>query len=315
MGNEVTVKVGADIQSYQRAMGQVVADARRTSTAVTSAFGGAASGIRNVFQGVFRSIQLIGAHLLGIRTALAGLVGGFLAVRFVQGFIAAGAEMEKFKLQILAAHKGIRAAADEALDSVIEFARATPFTTKEVVEGFSLLKSAGLSATEDVLQAIGGLSFIFNRQFNDVAMAMVSQEAEVLRRLGIMIDRTGDEVVIQSGSIIKRISGTREQVFAAMIELIQERFPNALKGAEKTWAGAMANFFSLFEEMRYRVGERITKALVPKINEFIALWDELSKSGSMAKIEKTIERLTVKAVSGFADMLTWAVRWADANAG
>ena len=71
-----------------------------------------------------------------------------------------------------------------------------------------------------------------------------------------------------AGGITRQVANTREAIFMGLVGLFQEVFPGAMKQAEDTFRGSMANLMSNFEEFSFRVGGRITQRLVPRIKDF-----------------------------------------------
>jgi hypothetical protein len=300
----ISVGVGANVSGFLNNMGKV----RESVSSLTPSFEGAGRAASKFGGGVVLTVNRILAHFLRLRTALAGLVVFFIGGRFVSGLISAGEQIENFAVQIQSTFGQFSALADKALERIIEFARVTPFSTAEVIQGFTMMQAAGLETSDTVLKAIGDTAFIFNRSFAELSQALLSMETEPLKRMGIMLQRTGDTAVIMARGIRKEVNNTRDAIFKGLIEVMTVNFGGAMESAVDTWRGAMANFKSLFEEASFRVGRLITTTLIPRIKGFITIFENLQKSGF---IERVGDRIAILVTSGFGklfDMLEGFVR-------
>jgi len=174
------------------------------------------------------------------------------------------AQFETYAFQLRAVSDSTEQAV-QSMKQIREFAERTPFYTDQVVQAFVQLKAVGIDATESVMETIGNVAFTMNRDIRDVASGLISFETEVLRRLGIQIDRTGEKAVIQSGKIRIETDKTAEAIRAGLLEVWGERFPDAMKKAEETWKGLSAIMASGWQEFRATLGE----AILPSMKELL----------------------------------------------
>lgn len=180
--------------------------------------------------------RALGRAITSFRGLLVGLGAGIL----VKSFIEAGNAMEKFRIQLNAVFGQNKALAQQTLKWVRDFAAVTPFTTKAVIESFVTMKAAGIDATKSMLDTIGNVAFVFDRNISDLSVALVSMEKEVFQKLGIGWEIVGDKARITLGGMVKETAKTRDAMRKGILELWTKAFPGAMKEAEKTWSGLIA---------------------------------------------------------------------------
>lgn len=195
------------------------------------------------------AIEAVRGSLFNLRTALAGIIGGFSVAALAREFVQAGSQVEQFRLTLRTVIKDAKEA-DRAFGWAREFARTTPFNTDEVVRAFSLLKSVGIRNAEQTMEAIGNAAMVFGRSIEDTASALISMETEVWRRFGVEIDRTGKEWTVKLGDRIIQTRADINDLRSALVSLLQEGFEGGMKRAENTWVGAWRTIQSLWWEFK-----------------------------------------------------------------
>ena len=197
-------------------------------------------------RGTFKSIFRIVGSLQGLLVAAGG---GMLA----KSFIDAGAEAEKFRTQLVAVMDQNEQLADSTLKWVRQFAAATPHMTSDVIQAYVQLKAVGVDVSQSMIRTVGDVSYIFDRNISDVSTALIGLETEVLRRLGIQLDRTGKRAVLMSGDMRIETDKTAEAIRAGILEIWEKRFPGAMERAEKDWRGMTALLASQWWEFQVKV--------------------------------------------------------------
>ena len=203
----------------------------------------AAWAARRAWMGVSRTFAAIKMQLKRM-TMLLAFAAIYGIKKFYSAVITAGAEAERFGMQMVRAFDGIPEAAQNAMDWVRKFAAKTPFYTKDVVKSFIILKNVGIQNLKEVTTALGDTAFMMGRSLEDVTSGFVSLLARVWRRLGVHIDRTGKNAVITAAGIRKVVVNNLTSVRKALIEVLVHRFGGAMKMAERTWTGMVALFWS-----------------------------------------------------------------------
>jgi len=202
-----------------------------------------------------KSLSSLTRTVFSVKGALAGLIAALGARELGQTLVKAGTGLETFRTQLQALYQGNIELAEQALQTVIQFAERTPFYTKDVVNAFIMLEAAGIKVSTKLLKTLGDTAYLFNRDISDVANALISMETEVWRRLGIVIDRTGKKAVLSSGNIRIEVENTISSIRAAVVELMEKRFSGAMEKAESTYTGIMRILGSIWDIFWMKVTE------------------------------------------------------------
>lgn len=201
----------------------------------------------------------IGSSIRGIKAllpaGLAGLLGIAGLTRVVTDIFNTAVAFETLQFQLRAVSKTIDEA-DEEFKMIREFAARTPFTTQAVTQAFIQLKAVGLAPTRREMEIFGDTAFAMGRDITDVAQSIIALETEVLRRLGIQIDRTGKKAIIISGDIRREVENDLAEIRKALIEVWEKRFPDAMEQAANTTRGALAILRSEMDELKDVIGKQ-----------------------------------------------------------
>lgn len=194
--------------------------------------------------------------VFNLRTALATLP----AVLAVKQFADAASSIDDYRSQ-LTALIGDQAEANRVLGEIRDFARQSPLQTQEIIDSFIQLRAVGIKSAVDVTKTLGNVALIFNRDLRDVASGFISFETEVLRRLGVEMQRTGDTATLVSGDIRIQTQNTADAIRAGLLEIWEKRFPNAMELAGARFSAKMAVFKSNVFELSADIGEQLLPAL------------------------------------------------------
>jgi len=244
----------------------------RAKNLAKAAFGEVRTGLNKLG----KTLKSIESQVFSFKGAIAGLVVALGARELGSSLQVAGTDIERFRSQLQALYQGNISLAEQALQSVIEFAEKTPFYTKDVVDAFILLESTGIGASKRLLTVLGDTAFIFNRNISDVASALISMETEVWRRLGVVIDRTGKKAILTSGNVRMEVDNNIASIRAALVDLLEKRFSGGMQQAEKTFTGIMRIIGSIWDIFLYEVTESglwdyikaVFQTLLDYINKF-----------------------------------------------
>jgi hypothetical protein len=275
--------VSADIGRFESAMRGVERTAQR-----------AGKRLKGAFNAPFEIGKRLTGAVFSLQGALAGLGVGLLA----RDFIKVASSFEQLELQMIAMSDNVEIA-KKRFQEMREFAAITPFETEDVIRAYNLLTAFGMEASEKTIETIGGLGLVFGRTVSEVATAFGSLETEVFRRLGIIIDRTGEKWSATMGGMRVEVEPTIEALRQGILDLIEKRLPNALTLAETSFGGLMSTFRSLLSEAQVDImGAGIfdlLKAGISLLNEEL---DRLRKQGYFVEIGESIRDAAV-------DMLRW----------
>jgi|TARA_Y100000034_G_scaffold37602_3_gene46236 hypothetical protein len=200
-------------------------------------------------------LSLKGA-ILGAASAL----GIYKAIELGRRFIEDAGRLETYHSQIQILIDDLDEA-NKAFDAIREFAIASPLSTEEVVQSFIRLGAVGEKETQRVTEALAGVALAFNRDLRDVIGAYVSFETESLRRLGIEARRTKDKAIIQSGDLVKHVRNDAKEIRAALLEIWDEKFGQAIDKATSRFSARMKVMQSAFMEFSGSMGKKALPTL------------------------------------------------------
>lgn len=226
-------------------------------------------------------------RLARLPALLTGLSLPFLA----KGLLEAGAKIEVFRNQLIAVSDSAKKA-DNALAQIREFARTSPLETEDVVQSYVRLRAVGLDPTMEQMRTMGGVAVLFNKQLTDVLDSFIGLNKRTLRQVGIEIDRTGKNAIIQSGNIRKEVSKDSASIRAALLETWQERFPDALKIAGDSFKAQMAVFRSGIFEFSAEMSETFMPEIKRIVQAGTAFMEDLRDKviANKAKIIAKVKR-------------------------
>lgn len=215
-----------------------------------------------------QSVAKVSRQFFNLRNA----VIGYVALRVAKSFVAAAAKIELFEIQLRAV-TGSAAEAAKKLSAIREFARTSPLETEDVVKSYVRLRAVGIDPTIEQLKTLGGVALLFNREMAEVLDSLIGLNKRTLRKLGIEIDRTGAKAIIASGKIKKVVNKDSASIREALLEVWEERFPNAIEKGSKTFVAQMAILRSnIFEFQAQLAGVFLPsiKKAVKALSDFVA---------------------------------------------
>lgn len=210
------------------------------------------------------SLTAVGSAMRTAMPFLAGaaVVGGIY--KLATGIFQTGVAFEKMQFQLRGVSKTIQEA-DAQFKMIREFAARTPFMTENVTQAFIMLKAVGLQPTIKQMEIFGNVAFTMGRDITDVASSIVALETEVLRRLGIQLDRTGKKAIITSGNMRVEVENSIDAIRTAVIEVWEKRYPGAMKKAEETTTGAVALMKSEWSELQ----DTLATFVLPEVKNIV----------------------------------------------
>ena len=225
-------------------------------------------------------------------TAMNALLSGVVIMigkRLVGAFISAASKMEVFANQLKIV-TGNAKLADKALEAIREFARTSPLETEDVVQSFVRMRAVGIEPTIEQMRTIGGVAVLMNREMSEVLDSFIGLNKRTLRKMGVEIDRTGSMAIIKSGDIRKVVEKDSASIRGALLEVWEERFPNAIKTAADTTVAQTAIMRSEIFELSATIGEE----LLPQWNDILAII--IKAAGALKNFLKRSETVTKQKV-------------------
>jgi len=217
----------------------------------------------------------------------------YVAIRISKYMIDAASSVEVFGKQL----EMVTANAKEAgrlLDAIREFARTSPLETEDVVQSYIRLRAVGIEPTMKQMKILGGVAVLMDRKLVDMLGGFIGLHKRTLRRLGIDIDHTGKMAVIQSGNIRKVVEKDNASIRTALLEMWEERFPNAIEVAAKTTKAQTAIMKSNVFELAVGIGDKLKPAWEGVINAISRAAEATIKLWNLDKKEEKIRRKKIK---------------------
>jgi len=232
---------------------------------------------KRLTQSLIKSAVAIGGMILGLTQIIR------LGRSIAGGIFNAGVAVEQFTVSLQAV-AGSAEVANRQLRKIREFAAASPLETKDVTEAFVKLKAVGIPATFEVTKALGNVGLVFGRSLDEVSTAFISLNRRVLRRFGVIVDRTGKKAVLSMAGIRKEVEKNDVAIRGALLEAWGEKYPNALELASNTTSARLAVMRSEFFELGAAIGEGVN----PKIKEMADTVGGLAKDMRRIFFRKTL---------------------------
>ena len=284
-GTPVIKRLGDTTDRSFKRMGKTV---DRTSRQMTSRFDKLGAVIKRAF--------------LPIMIAAAG--GGILLglKKITSSFIGAAGQLESYATQ-LEAIEGSAANAQKTLQELMSFAAKTPFEIPELIQTQILLKSVGITGKE-TLRIIGDTAGAMGKDIQNTALALVSMETEVLRRLGIQLKRESDKATFiwrtAQGEMKKiTVANTDEILRATLLSIWNERYKGGMEKLAKTWRGILSMMSDAAFQFTSKAGATllggfkrlVSDGLIPLIKK-AGEWVERNKELIEQRVDQAIDLIS-----------------------
>lgn len=216
--------------------------------------------IRNALSGASGEMGRLGSVSVGATNSVGALTGTFrgLAAIGAPGIIAgiavaltavgvaslkAAAQVQQFKANLLTM-TGSAEAADAAYAGLVEFANKTPFDLSQSIEGFTKLRSLGLSTSEDIMTSYGNTSAAMGKSMSQMIEAVADAttgEFERLKEFGIKSSKEGDKVKFTFQGVTTEVKNNAAEIEKYLIGIGNTQFAGAMERQMNGLNGAFAN--------------------------------------------------------------------------
>ena len=185
--------------------------------------------------------------LASASTMLAGALGAVVGTLGAAGLINKLYETAKSTQVLQASLKtvtGSLGAATEAWDGLLEFAKTTPFTLDQSVQGFIRMKSLGLDPTEKALRSFGNTSAAMGKDLMQMIEAVADAstgEFERLKEFGIRASKQGDQVTFTFQGIETTVRNSSTAISGYLEGIGNTQFAGAMADQMDTLKGQVSN--------------------------------------------------------------------------
>lgn len=238
-----------------------------------------------------RQAQALNQGLLAVGTTITAAITGAFATG-LQTF----AQFEQFE-GILTNALGSPEAADEALESIEQFAATTPFQLDEAVQAFISLQNRGIEPTNEALRQLGDLAASQGKSLNQVTEAILDAttgEFERLKEFGIQASSAGDEVTLSFRGVETTVAKSQDAIAEAVLSLGDlEGVTGSMAAQSETLNGRLSNLQDEVTKASRAFGEFANNGARPVVDAAIGLVQ--SFNSLPAPIQRTIVASTALA--------------------
>lgn len=187
-------------------------------------------------------LTAFGAHvnkvMLGVGSAMAAVFTVRAVTNMAKGFMNTAVEMEKYRTSLVATIKDADKA-NEAFHRMYEWAAANPVDVDEAVASFVRLKTAAVKNSEEMVKVLADAALVMHQPVTVAANAVISTNAQMLRKLGVQVDRTGKQAIVRSGNFRVAVTKDIDSIRAAILDALKHQFGGAMKEFGDTWSGTL----------------------------------------------------------------------------
>lgn len=245
--------------------------------------------------------------LAGLRGQLGGLLAGYVGVTGAAAafnkVISSQREFDILNAQLETATKSSENA-KIAFDALQDFAKKTPYSLNQAVEGFTKLVNLGLTPSERALMSYGNTASAMGKdlmQFIEAVADASTSEFERLKEFGIKAKQQGDKVALTFQGTTKTIGNNAKEIEEYLIKIGETEFAGSMAKRVDTLDGAIASLSDTWDALFRAVSDMGVGDVVKKsanqaensINDLITLL----KSGAVQTALSGISR----AFSVFGD--------------
>lgn len=257
---------------------------------------------------VKRDFEMVGhaaGFILKPLTAIVGVAAAVKATLLATGVAAVktAGDFEMLRQQLQTA-LGSKALADKAFRESLALASKSPFSAKEIVQVRSELEAVGVKGTRAV-KSVAEAAAAMGRQIGDVAAAVKSLETEPLRRLGIQLNREGDEFVFRfrdrMGEAQRVVIRGFEEAQKALLGIFDEKFEGGIGRMSMTLKGLLSNLGDALDAIRSAFGEGVLVQAKLIVNDMIRGIETITEDARAAGVAfgKEIEKARINLLAGF----------------
>lgn len=263
-------------------------------------------------------LENIEKHLKSVHTAannaqnmlstIMGVVGGVVvgkiggaAVDLAKSIIEAGEAMDGYRARLTTV-LGTQRRVNEAMASLVKFAKDTPFTLSEATDAFVRMSAYGLDPTIDKMKIVGDFASSMGRSFTDAVEAVADAtrgEFERMKEFGLSkeaVAALGQNLVNAKGQIVNHV-----RFVDALFKGMSMRAKGAMQNMMNTPQGRASNLDDAVLQAKLRIYNKISASLMNFYTILTRLVERLTSGGLLDKIGEMAEKaFSVKNMKAFA---------------
>jgi len=184
-----------------------------------------------------------GTGLTSVMSGLGGIVAGLGLTSLATDAFNTYRSFESMNASLKTV-TGSAEAAGKAFAEIKEFAKTTPYTLDQSVEGFQKLKALGLDPSMSALQSYGNTAAAMGKDLTQMIEAVADAstgEFERLKEFGIKSSSQGDQVSFTFQGITKTVGKNSAEIQAYLRAIGDTQFATAMSDQMETIDGKIAN--------------------------------------------------------------------------
>ncbi|RLG40814.1 MAG: hypothetical protein DRO01_03565 [Thermoproteota archaeon] len=275
---------------------------------------------RKVFQQVGKELDQVRTRLFNFKTAIAAAVGGYGLQRLTREVLRITDDFRRYQLQ-LEVLTGSHTKAVQTWQQMLTFAEKTPFTIKEVMDTYTLLKAYGVEPTVEMMTHFGNVASVMGREVLPrlaYAIGQISAQGKVyaqdLRQLanaGINVN----QILAQFGLTLHDVgeSGLDAKTFLEALWMYLERtYGGMMQKQMQTLSGQLDELRSKWEVFLNTVGKSGPyQAAVQALKTINQEVDRLRKEGKLDEWAKEIAKVFEVSIRGMGKLLGFSAKVLD----
>jgi hypothetical protein len=178
-----------------------------------------------------------------IKSTLAGMAAGFSLAALAHEVVNAQREFDKLNSSLVTATGSTRAAG-QAFTALQDFAAKTPFSLKEVTEGFLKLRNLGLTPSERALMSYGNTAAGMGKSLDQLVEAVADAaggEFERLKEFGIKSKQQGDLVAFTFQGTTTKVRNNANAIEEYLMRIGEVNFAGGMERQAATLDGALSS--------------------------------------------------------------------------
>lgn len=247
VGSSLNINIDATATGLIAALNNLKAEIVRLITSLNASGGGGGGGGGGSGGGP----TILG----GISGKLAGLFAGYLgvtgAVAAFNKTISSQREFDILNAQLETATKSLEGS-KIAFSALQDFAKKTPYSLNQAVEGFSKLVNLGLTPSERAMVSYGNTASAMGKdlmQFIEAVADASTSEFERLKEFGIKAKQQGDKVSLTFQGVTKTIGNNAKEIEEYLIAIGENEFAGAMAKRVDTLDGAIASLSDTWDAL------------------------------------------------------------------
>jgi len=173
----------------------------------------------------------------------AGALGALGAAQVIRSIFDTVRSTEALQASLKTVTGSIQSAT-EAWDELLGFAKTTPFTLDQSVNGFIKMKALGLDPTTEAMKAFGNTSAAMGKSLTQMIEAVADAstgEFERLKEFGIKSKREGDNVIFTFQGVETTIKNSSDSIVGYLEDIGNTQFVGAMADQMNTINGQLSN--------------------------------------------------------------------------